>query len=158
MRLRTKLSILVTIIVTLSFGITFYRTSSFQNELVIKQTERQARMLAQQILLTRQWVADHDGLFFIKKPGVVSNPFLKGSDIFDSEGKVYVKRNPAMVTRELSENASQDDFCRFGVTSLKPANPNNPPAAFERQGLRAFAQGPEAVKNYVNAKEGRVVR
>lgn len=158
MRLRTKLSILVTIIVTMSFGITFYRTSSFQNEIVISQTERQARMLARQILLTRKWVADHDGLFFIKKPGVASNPFLIDSDIHDDQGKIYVKRNPAMVTRELSEYANQDDFCRFRVTSLKPVNPDNAPNEFERQGLLNFAEGQKEFIDIVNTDAGRQLR
>lgn len=158
MRLRTKLSILVSIIVISSFGLTFYRTSSFQNELIIKQTERQARMLAHQVLLTRKWVADHDGLFFIKKPGVESNPFLSDSDIRDSTGQVYVKRNPAMVTRELSEYASQADFCRFRVTSLKPVNPANAPDEFEKKALLAFDAGTKEVIATVMTAEGRVLR
>ncbi len=158
MRLRTKLSILVTIIVILSFGITFYRTSSFQNELMISQTERQARMLAQQILLTRKWVADHDGLFFVKKPGVASNPFLKNSDIQDRAGKVYVKRNPAMVTRELSEYASEADFCRFRVTSLKPVNQDNAPDDFERRGLFEFDRGLDELIGIEHAGKDRQLR
>lgn len=158
MRLRTKLSILVSIIVIFSFGITFYRTSSFQNELVISQAEKHARMLAQQILLTRQWVADHDGLYVIKKPGVTSNPFLENSDIQDRDGQVYVKRNPAMVTRELSEYASEAGFCRFRVTSLKPVNPNNAPDEFERQGLLDFESGRAEVMEIVNAEQGRLLR
>jgi signal transduction histidine kinase len=158
MRLRIKLSILVTVIVTISFGITFYRTSSFQDELVIGQTERQARMLAQQILLTRKWVADHDGLFFIKKAGVASNPFLKGTDIEDLSGRVYVMRNPAMVTRELSEYAADADFSRFRVTSLKPVNPDNAPDDFERRALLDFEQGREELIGIVKAEDGRMLR
>jgi len=158
MRLRVKLSILVTIIVTVSFGITFYRTSSFQNQLVFSQTERQARMLAQQIMLTRKWVADHDGLYFIKKAGITSNPFLEESDIEDIEGRVYVKRNPAMVTRELSEYANAADFCRFRVTSLKPVNPNNAPDEFERSALIGFEQGREELIRIVKGDGGRVLR
>jgi signal transduction histidine kinase len=158
MRLRAKLSILVSIIVITSFGITFYRTSSFQNELVFSQTERQARMLAQQILLTRKWVADHDGLFFIKKPGVASNPFLQDSDIYDKAGNTYVKRNPAMVTRELSKYASEADFCRFRVTSLKPVNKDNAPDDFERQGLLGFEAGEKELMTIVNAEAGRLLR
>ncbi|MCK4838428.1 MAG: DUF3365 domain-containing protein, partial [Desulfobulbaceae bacterium] len=113
---------------------------------------------AQQILLTRQWVADHDGLYVIKKSGVVSNPFLKGSDIQDQQGQVYVKRNPAMVTRELSEYARQADFCRFRVTSLKPVNPDNAPNEFERQGLLDFEKGREELIGIVTAEEGRLLR
>lgn len=158
MRLRTKLSILVIIIVILSFGITFYRTSSFQNELVIGQTERQARMLAQQIILTRQWVADHNGIFVMQRPGVTSNPFLKDSEIEDKAGLTYVKRNPAMVTRELSEYASDTGFCQFRVTSLRPVNPNNAPDEFERQALMDFNQGQEELIGIVDTKEGRLLR
>ncbi|MDF1577135.1 MAG: DUF3365 domain-containing protein [Desulfurivibrionaceae bacterium] len=158
MRLRTKLSILVTIIVIISFGITFYRTSSFQNELVIGQTERQARMLAQQILLTRKWVADHNGLYFIKKEGIASNPFLEGSDIEDLSGQVYVMRNPAMVTRELSEYASAAHLSRFRVTSLKPVNPNNAPDPFERSALLGFEEGGQELIDIVKSAEGRLLR
>jgi len=158
MKLRTKLSILVTTILVVSFGITFYRTSSFQNELMIRQAERQARMLARQILLTRKWVADHDGLFFIKKPGVESNPFLSESAIKDVDGKVYVKRNPAMVTRELSDYASQADFCRFRVTSLKPVNPDNAPDEFERAGLFSFEKGQKEIVSIVAGDSGRLLR
>jgi signal transduction histidine kinase len=158
MRLRTKLSILVSIIMLLSFGLTFYRTAAFQDELVFKQTERQARMLARQILLTRKWVADHDGLFFMKKPGVESNPFLSESAIKDLEGHTYVKRNPAMVTRELSEYASQVDFCQFRVTSLKPVNPDNAPDDFEREGLTNFDKGTKELIKTVNTENGRVMR
>ncbi|MEN8143066.1 MAG: DUF3365 domain-containing protein [Thermodesulfobacteriota bacterium] len=158
MRLRAKLSVLVSIIVISSFGVTFYRTSYFQNELIIKQTERQARMLARQVLLTRKWVADHDGLFFIKKPGVESNPFLSDSDIQDIEGQVYVKRNPAMVTRELSEYASEVGFCRFRVTSLKPVNPDNAPDEFEKMALQAFEAGTEEVIVTESTEKGRILR
>lgn len=50
MKLKTKLIILIGAIVTCSYGFTFYRTSSFQEELVINQAVRQARMLHEQII------------------------------------------------------------------------------------------------------------
>ncbi|MBU0480919.1 MAG: DUF3365 domain-containing protein [Proteobacteria bacterium] len=159
MRLRTKFSILVSLIVILIFGVTFYRTSYFQNHLVINQAKRQARMLAQQLLLTRKWVADHEGLFVISKPGVEKNPFLVvGGEIQDSSGQRYVKRNPAMVTRELSKYADQVDFCRFGVTSLKPVNPDNAPDLFEKRGLLRFERGDTEVMEIVRETDGRVLR
>jgi signal transduction histidine kinase len=158
MRLRAKFSILVSIIVILVFGVTFYRTSYFQNHLVINQAKRQARMLARQLLLTRKWVADHEGLFVISKPGVEKNPFLEDGEILDSTGQRYVKRNPAMVTRELSEYADQIDFCRFGVTSLKPVNPKNTPDSFERRGLLRFEKGALEVMDILEESEGRVLR
>lgn len=158
MKLRGKFSLLIGLVLFSTFGATFYLAASFQHELVLEQAERQARMLSQQILLTRRWVADHDGLFVIKKPGVVSNPYLASSDIVDQGGHVYVKRNPAMVTRELSEYAAQVDFCRFRVTSLQPVNPANAPDDFERRGLRDFESGEEETMEIVRASSGRTLR
>ncbi|MBU0673086.1 MAG: DUF3365 domain-containing protein [Proteobacteria bacterium] len=158
MRLRIKMSLLVSCTVAISFGVTFAKVSSFQHGLVIGQAERQARMLAQQIMLTRKWVADHDGLFLIKKPGVEKNPFLPEGEVRSDDGQVYVKRNPAMVTRELSEYAAHDDFCRFRVTSLKPVNPANSPDAFERSSLQAFEGGRQEALEIKDGASGRVLR
>ena len=77
MQLRTKFILLIGLVICCSYGVTFYRTSSFQEELVVEQATRQAKMLFHQIRITRQWVADHNGLFFMKAPGVESNPFLE---------------------------------------------------------------------------------
>ena len=158
MRLRTKFALLLGLVIFCTFGITFYTTSSFQHQMVLGQAERQARMLSRQILLTRRWVADHDGLFVIKKPGVESNPFLASSEIVDQSGQVYVKRNPALVTRELSDYASQVDFCRFRVTSLRPVNPANTPDAFERQSLLDFETGKEEAFEISQGEKGRTLR
>ncbi|MFC1827686.1 histidine kinase, partial [Thermodesulfobacteriota bacterium] len=105
--MRTKIMLLVSAVVIVSFGITFYRTSEFQQELVLEQAARQARIIHKQILLTRRWVSDHNGLFFLKTDDVKANPFLIEKEIRDEEGRPYVKRNPAMVTRELSEYADR---------------------------------------------------
>jgi len=141
MRLKTRIIIFISAIVVLSYGLTFYRTASFQEELVVAQAARQARMLHYQIKLTRKWIADHDGIFLIKGPGVEANPFLPQGEIVDIEGTHLVKRNPAMVTRELSLYAAREGFCRYGVTSLKPINPDNAPDEFEKISLQSFNEG-----------------
>ncbi len=158
MKLRIKFLILIGLIVILSFGVTFYRTSSFQNQLVMNHAERQARMLSRQVLLTRKWVADHNGLFFVQKPGVAPNPFLDEGSIRDTSGQLYVKRNPAMVTRELSEYSVQENFCRFRVTSLKPVNPDNAPDEFERRSLLLFEKGEAEVFKVESGENGRILR
>ena len=141
MQLKTKLILLISLVICLSYGVTFYRTSSFQEDLVVEQATRQAKMLFNQIRLTRQWVSDHNGLFFIKSDGVEKNPFLDESEIQDAEGNWLVKRNPAMVTRELSAYAAREGVGQFNVTSLKPVNPENSPDDFERRSLLKFADG-----------------
>ena len=154
MKLRGRFSLLIGLVVFSTFAGFIWLASRFQHELVLGQAERQARMLSRQILLTRRWVADHDGLFVIKKPGVESNPFLASSEITDQSGQVYVKRNPALVTRELSEYASQVDFCRFRVTSLRPVNPANTPDSFERQSLLDFETGKARPSRLPRGKRG----
>ncbi|MEA3545915.1 MAG: DUF3365 domain-containing protein [Thermodesulfobacteriota bacterium] len=141
MQLKTKLILLISLVICISYGITFYRTSSFQENLVVEQATQQAKMLFNQIRLTRQWVSDHNGLFFVKCPGVESNPFLEQGEIQDSQGNWLVKRNPAMVTRELSAYAAREGMGQFNVTSLKPVNPHNEPDDFERRSLKKFAAG-----------------
>ncbi len=143
MQLRTKFILLIGLVIGCSYGVTFYRTSSFQEELVVEQATRQAKMLFHQIRLTRQWVADHNGLFFTKAPGVESNPFLAEGQIRDAQGNWLVKRNPAMVTRELSVYAAREGMGQFNVTSLKPLNPANAADDFERRSLHDFEQGAE---------------
>jgi len=141
MQLKTKFIIMIALITCCSYGVTFYRTSSFQEELVVQQATRQAKMLFNQILITRQWVADHNGLFLVKGPGVDENPFLPNSQIQDEAGNWLVKRNPAMVTRELSAYAARQGMGQFNVTSLNPMNPNNIPDNFERISLEQFTAG-----------------
>lgn len=145
MQLRMKFILLIALVTTCSYGVTFYRTSNFQEDLVVEQATRQAKMLFHQIRLTRQWVSDHNGLFFIKEPGVGSNPFLEEGQIRDTQGNWLVKRNPAMVTRELSVYAAREGMGRFNVTSLNPLNPQNAPDEFEQRSLKKFEAGAKEV-------------
>ena len=89
-------------------------------------------------MLTRRWNADYGGVYVEKKPGVVSNPYLVNPDIEGKDGKVYTKRNPALMTREISEYAKKDGSMMFHITSLKPLNPDNKADAFETRSLQAF--------------------
>lgn len=158
MKLRFKIPLLVGLVAVGALGITGYLTTSFQNKLVIGQAERQARMLSRQILLTRRWVTDHDGLFVTKKPGAPGSPAPTAGDVVDQAGQVYVKRNPGMIIWDLSDYAAQADFCRFRVTSLRPVDPANAPDSFERNGLLDFETGKEEVSEISHGKQGRTLR
>ena len=158
MLLRTKIILLISAVVVVSFGITFYRTSEFQQELVLEQAARQARVIHKQILLTRRWVSDHNGLFFLKTEDVKANPFLEDKEIRDEEGRPLVKRNPAMVTRELSEYANREGLFSYRVTTLSPINPVNSPDDFERKSLKLFEQGADEVIEIHADAVGRTLR
>lgn len=149
---------LVSAVVIVSFSVTFYRTSAFQEDLVLEQAGRQARVIHKQILLTRRWVSDHNGLFFLKTGNVRENPFLAESVIKDEAGRPYVKRNPAMVTRELSEYAAREGLFRYRVTTLQPINPANAPDGFERKSLEQFEQGAREVVEIESGAGGKILR
>lgn len=156
--LRTKFIIFIGAIISAFYLFMLYRTAAFDEKMIIKQAEQQARMLFKQILLTRQWAADHNGLFVLKKRGIEVNPYLDLPTVTDAQGHIYFLRNPAMITRELSGYAKRDGLGYFRVTSLKPINPQNIPDEFEKSSLMAFAQGAKEVIDVDDSDMGRVVR
>jgi len=157
--LRTKFIIFIGMIITLFYGYMIYRTSAFDEAMILRQAEQHARMLYKQILLTRQWVSDHQGLFVMKREGVGPNPYLELPTVTDSMGQTYFLRNPAMVTRELAQYAKRDGLGYFRVTSLQPINPANVPDKFEHGALHAFEkEGAFEMISVDQAEMGRFVR
>lgn len=118
--------------------ITLVVISKKHERLVLAQTEMQAKALFQQVVITRRWIADHGGVFVEKLPWVKPNPYLPDSLITDKSGKLYVKENPAMVTKQLSSYAQKEGLYFFHITSLKLLNPENAPDDFERNALHDF--------------------
>ncbi len=134
--------------VTLFTALVFFWLYQQAERGVIAQLDAQSKFLLQQVVLTRAWVADHGGLFVSQKSGVKANPFLPKSEIVDNKGNVYLYRNPAMVTREISEYANRAGLYKFRLTSLKLKNPANKPTLFERNALLKFYDnGYERSKN-----------
>jgi diguanylate cyclase (GGDEF)-like protein len=103
--------------------------------------ETRGRALFNSIVLTRAWNAEHGGVFVEKRPGMVSNPYLDRPDRVGADGTVYTMKNPALMTREISEIAERQGAFRFHLTSLKPLNPDNAPDPFERDALERFERG-----------------
>lgn len=117
-------------------GIYFNSQRAIEREL-----RSRAEALFNSIVLTRAWNARYGGVFVEKKPGIESNPYLVDPDITAGNGKTYTRKNPALMTREISEIALGEGAFQFHITSLKPLNPNNNPDAFEREALLSFANG-----------------
>lgn len=106
-----------------------------------KELQSRAQSLFNSLVIARKWNALHGGVYVEKTPGMQSNPYLENPDITASNGKTYTKKNPALMTREISEIADREGAFQFRITSLKPLNPNNIPDPFELQALLSFAQG-----------------
>ena len=156
--IRTKFIIFIGAIISVFHLFILYRTAVFDEQMILKQAEQQARMLYKQILLTRQWAADHKGLFVLQRKGVEANPYLELPAVTDTHGQKYYLRNPAMITRELSAYAKKDGLGHYRVTSLNPVNPDNRPDAFEEAALLAFARGVDEIIDVDETDLGRVVR
>jgi len=101
----------------------------------------QARIVFNTIVLARKWNANHGGVYVEKKKGVESNPYLENPDITTVDGRVFTLRNPALMTREISEYAEKEGLFKFHITSLRLINPHNKPDEFEEKALRQFETG-----------------
>lgn len=116
---------------------------AIRNESLIKEILLgRARSLFQQIVLTRSWNSGYGGVYVIKGPGVESNRWLVDPDLAAADGRILTKRNPALMTREISELAARESASfSFHITSLKPLNPGNAADDFEREALVSFEEG-----------------
>ncbi len=100
-----------------------------------------AKSYFQNIVFTRRWNADYGGVFVEKNEGTQSCPYLENPDIQAVDGKLYTKKNPALMTREISQYAEKEGIFLFHITSLKPLNPGNVPDKFEKESLSLFEKG-----------------
>lgn len=147
MPLKKELKIYKRFITTICLTVTLALSSVFlgfnlkTRQLIHEENLVQARSLFNSIVMVRKWNARYNGVYVLKTPGVLSNPYLKRPDIHDSEGNPYTLRNPAIMTHEISAIADQEGLFRFHMTSLKPLNPNNCPDPFEREALQKFELG-----------------
>jgi len=104
----------------------------------------QAETIYQQIVITRKWIADHGGIYVEKLPWVEPNPYLmqigEKAILLSREGKILVKENPALVTRQLSEYTRKNYLYWFKITSLNFINPVNKPDMTEKKALLEFSK------------------
>jgi diguanylate cyclase (GGDEF)-like protein len=107
-------------------------------ELMNEENIVQARVVFNTIVLTRKWNADYGGVYVEKKKGMESNPYLINPDIKTVDGRTLTLRNPAFMTREISEYAEKEGIFKFHITSLKLMNPHNEPDEFEKEALLQF--------------------
>ena len=119
----------------------FAVVTATNRSLIYEQAKTEARALFHSIVITRKWNAAHGGVYVEKKAGMISNPYLDEPDVMTRDGRLLTKKDPALMTREISVYAEQEGLFRFHITSLNPLNPDNRPDAFEANALRIFEQG-----------------
>ncbi len=109
------------------------------------QLVEQARAFFKEIIATRQWVASHGGVYVPVKTSGGVNAYLQNIDgvkaVITCEGQEYTLKNPALVTRELSESTVHEGKISYKITSLRALNDSNIPDAFEKDSLQQFEKG-----------------
>lgn len=127
-------------------------------DLVRESVLARGRSLFNQIVLTRRWAAEYGGVYVKKGEGVESNPWLEHPDLLAADGSLLTLRNPALITREISEIAAREEDYRFKITSLNPLNPGNAADAFETRALLAFDAGATELWETEEGSTGRQFR
>jgi len=139
MKLSTKVNLIVAITVISIMTTIFFILANRYEKLINDDLLQITRAFYKNIVITRSWIAQHEGVYVVKSPSVQSNPYLIDPDVDTKDNRTLTLKNPAVVTRELSELSKQmgGNF-QFHITSLNPVNPNNSPNEFEVQALKSF--------------------
>lgn len=102
--------------------------------------------------LYRRWAAEQGGVYVPPTGKTPPNPhlaFLPNRDITTTNGKSLTLVNPAYMTRQVYELATEQLGVRGHITSLMPLRPENRPDDWEREALLAFQTGVTEVDSMV---------
>jgi diguanylate cyclase (GGDEF)-like protein len=131
----------ISLAIALCLSAVFLGIAINTRHLVSEEIIARARAHFNNIVITRKWNAKYGGVYVEKTEGVESNPYLDDPDITTVDNKTYTLKNPALMTREISEFAEKEGLFQFHITSLDPVNPANKADKFEETALRSFEKG-----------------
>lgn len=126
-------------IATLFFISLFVEFRAIDESMSVLARER-GSVLFRLVELTRDWNAQHGGVYVRVTDTVQPNPYLKhpNRDLETKEGVKLTMVNPAFMTRQIAEIAEQADGVKYHITSLNPIRPANVADAWEAEALRSF--------------------
>ena len=118
-----------------------------------------ARNVFEMLLVTRQWNAQHGGVYVPVTARTPPNPYLDHPrrDVQTTDGQHLTMVNPAFMTRMISDLTSSSKGLSFRSVSLKPLNPDNAPDAWEAAALRSLSAQNSEVRELTMATDGRPV-
>ncbi|MBI5329850.1 MAG: diguanylate cyclase [Betaproteobacteria bacterium] len=103
----------------------------------------EARFHFEKDVLYRRWASSHGGVYVPVSEKTPPNPYLSHvaeRDVVTPSGRRLTLINPAYMTRQVNELASDDGVIGH-ITSLKPLRPENRADAWETRALHAFENG-----------------
>lgn len=143
------------LVALLAGGLLFLEFRGIDEQMSTLARERGA-VLFRLVELTRDWNAQHGGVYVPVTAGTQPNPYLKHPrrDLETRDGMQLTMINPAFMTRQIAEIAEQADGVRFHLTSLNLIRPANVADAWEREALRSFEHGRTEVLDLVVDERG----
>ena len=121
LQMKFLLSIILIIVPVLGIIFTW---AGIQNEQQAKeQVLNQARVLARQVVLTRQWVTDCGGVMVPRESEGAKGIAYFFDDKLETSRGTFQRFTPAMVTKKLSQYSNRQDLYRFRLAGLAPINP-----------------------------------
>lgn len=148
-RLRQRVLPLMFLVITLLMAVSLLiRIDGVQKHNLDVATEG-ARNIFRIVVLTRQWNANHGGVYVFASEKTPVNEYLQHPRrmIETAEKEELVLLNPAYMTRQIAELAATDNelHLRLHITSLKPIRPQNVADAWETQALKEFETGTQEI-------------
>ena len=141
-KISVKYLFTTTLTLTLFFALLFFWIARQQKRFIMDQVKKQAIILYQQIVLSRQWVADKKHVFIpIDREthlGAAAVSALESRSIDDLR---YAGITPAILTRQLSAYAEKNKTYAFNLANSQCLNPKNKADAFEEWAIRSFQSG-----------------
>ena len=108
-----------------------------------------ARNMFRMIVLTRQWNAEHGGVYVFVSDKTPPNEYLEHPqrDLELADHRKLTMLNPSYMTRQIAELAAKDPHLhlRLHITSLKPIRPGNSPDRWEASALKRFEEGRQEI-------------
>jgi len=147
------LPLLLLVISVLMAGSLIFRIQMVRKHSLDVATEG-ARDIFHMIVLSRQWNAEHGGVYVFESEQTPVNPYLDHplKQLTTTDGRKLALLNPAYMTRQIGEIAAKESNLRIRlhITSLKPIRPENKADPWETMALQGFERG---LEEYVGIEE-----
>jgi signal transduction histidine kinase len=133
-----KFFLVIVIVVFPIMGVIFTWVGVRSEQHASAQIVNQARVLARQIILTRQWISDCDGVLVNRNSRGATDTAYFYDDRLETGHGTFQRFTPSMVTTKLSRYSLRENLYSFRLASLNPMNPDNRPDDFETAALYHF--------------------
>jgi len=147
----------ISLILTLFFALLFFWIARQQKRFIMEQVKKQAIILYQQIVLSRQWIADKKHVFIPKESETCLGAAASTLEIRSIDNMEYAGITPAILTRQLSGYAEKNNTYAFNLANRQCLNPQNKADAFEEWAIRAFQSGKTNAVSRIEIQDGKHV-